>query len=172
MTAQIMDRFLFRGEEYRLVGGEGGPLISPQDFGMEPGFIHTACWRGFYSAYEIKDDQIFLVEMTMREKKGNYIAINNKMPEVTGDQALYEDIYLPVQFTGKLLLAKDFIQELYLHMGYQEPTSFKTVLELTFKDGGLTDIKDRSKEMEQEREALQAIYESEDFAEEIDEAFS
>ena len=45
-------------------------------------------------------------------------------------------------------------------------------LELTFKDGGLTDIKDRSKEMEQEREALQAIYESEDFAEEIDEAFS
>jgi len=172
MTAQIMDRFLFRGEEYRLVGGEGGPLISPQDFGMEPGFIHTACWRGFYSTYEIKDDQIFLVEMTMREKKGNYIAINNKMPEVTEHQACYENIYLPVPFTGRLLLAKDFIQELYVHMGFQEPTAFKTVLELTFKDGLLMDLQDRSKEMEQERETLKQKYESEDFYEEVDEAFS
>ena len=172
MTAQIMDRFVFRGEEYRLVGGEGGPLVSPQDFGMEPGFIHTACWRGFYSTYEIKDDQIFIVEMTMRESKGNYKAINNKMPEVTGNQALYEEIYLPVPFTGRLLLAKDFIQELYVHMGFQEPTSFKTVLELTFKDGCLIDFQDKSKEMEQERATLKKGYKRGDIAEGIDEAFS
>jgi hypothetical protein len=172
MTAQIMDRFLFKGKEYRLVGGEGGPLISPQDFGMEPGFLHTACWRGFYSTYEIKDDQIFLVEMTMRERKGNYIAINNTMPKVADHQASYEEIYLPVPFTGSLLLAKDFFDQLYVHMGFQEPTSFKTVLELTFKDGRLTDIKDRSKEMAQERETLKQRYESEGLYEEIDEAIS
>jgi len=147
-------------------------LISPQDFGMEPGFIHTACWRGFYSTYEIRDDQIFLVEMTIRERKGNYKAINNKIPEVSDHQALYEDIYLPVPFTGKLLLAKDFIQELYVHMGFQEPTSFKTVLELTFKDGRLIDVTDRSKEMEQEREAQRQKYESEYIYEEVDEASS
>jgi hypothetical protein len=57
-------------------------------------------------------------------------------------------------------------------MGFQEPTSFKTVLELTFKDGRLTDSKDRSKEMEQEREVQRQEYESEYIYEEVDEASS
>lgn len=47
MTAQISDTFLFKGDQYSLIGMSGGDLISPEQFGMEPKMIHTACYRGF-----------------------------------------------------------------------------------------------------------------------------
>jgi len=63
MTDQIPDTFLFRDEDYELIGMMGGELIMPQDFKMEPEALHTACWRGFYSTYEINNDGIFLKNM-------------------------------------------------------------------------------------------------------------
>lgn len=53
MTAQIPDTFIFNGEEYSLIGMKGGDLISPEQFGMLPGMLHTACYRGFYATYEL-----------------------------------------------------------------------------------------------------------------------
>lgn len=172
MTAQISDTFLFKGEEYSLVGTSGGELITPYDFGMKPKALHTACWRGFYSTYEITDDGIFLKNMTMQEKDGNYKPINNIMPEVTDGEAHYTDVHMLVSFTGKLRLAKDFIDELYIHMGFQKPSAFRKVLDLSFENGLLIDVKDRSEEMEQKRGAFKKKYESKDIIEGIYEAFS
>ncbi|MEM4721362.1 MAG: hypothetical protein QXT73_04810 [Candidatus Methanomethylicaceae archaeon] len=42
-----------------------------------------------------------------------------------------------VPFIGKLRLAKDFIQELYVHMGFQKPSAYQTVLDLLFEEGYL-----------------------------------
>ena len=80
MTAQILDIFIFRGCEFVLVGFAGGHLVEPEDFGMEPDTPYTACWRGFYATYEIIDGEIFLKEMMLREKNGNYKPINHLMP--------------------------------------------------------------------------------------------
>ena len=172
MTAQISETFFYKGEEYELVGMDGGDLISPLDFGMEPVALHTACWRGFYSTYEITRDGIFLKEMTMREKNGNYKPVNNIMPELADHEAHYKNLYVRVPFTGKLRLAKDFIDELYIHMGFQKPSAFETILDLTFEDGRLIDVKDRSKEMEKIRGEFKKRYEGKDIIEGIDEAFS
>lgn len=172
MTAQISDTFLFKGEEYTLVGMSGGELITPYDFGMKPEALHTACWRGFYSTYEISADEIFLKDMTMREKDGNYKPINNILPEVTDGEAHYLDVHMRISFTGKVRIAKDFINELYIHMGFQKPSAFRKVLDLSFEDGLLIDVKDRSEEMEQKRGAFKKEYESKDITEGIDEAFS
>ncbi|MEM4721363.1 MAG: hypothetical protein QXT73_04815 [Candidatus Methanomethylicaceae archaeon] len=49
MTAQIPEKFFYKGELFDLVGIEGGNLVFPQDFGMEPEALHTACWRGLFS---------------------------------------------------------------------------------------------------------------------------
>lgn len=77
-----------------------------------------------------------------------------------------------VPFTGKIRLAKDFPEELYIHMGYQKPTAFKTVLDITLKEGRVVEIKDRSQEMEEKRGAFQKHDESGNMIQTIDEAFS
>ena len=49
MTAQISDIFLFKGEQYMLIRTAGDRLISPDDYGMHPVMISTACYRGFHA---------------------------------------------------------------------------------------------------------------------------
>jgi len=77
-----------------------------------------------------------------------------------------------VPFTGKIRLAKDFIGELHIHMDYQKPTAFKTVLDITLKGGRVVEINDRSQEMEENRGAFKQHYESGNMVQTIDEAFS
>jgi len=73
-------------------------------------------------------------------------------------------------------LAKDFIRELYIHMGYQKATAFETVLDVTLKNGRVVEITDRSQEIEQKRGAFKEYFESGDMSsdmrQKIEEAFS
>lgn len=172
MTAQISDTFFFKGDEYSLIGMSGDNLASPAQFGMKPEMIHTACYRGFYATYELTEEALYLRELTLREKDGNYLPIEGIEPAKEDYQATYHGLSVVVPFTGKIRLAKDLIEELYIHMGYQKPTAFKTVLDITLKDGRVVEINDRSKEMEQKRGAFKKHYESGNILEKIEEAFS
>ena len=105
MTGQIQDTFLYNGEKYELVAFKGGELITPQMYGMEPEALHTACWRGFFSTYEITDKGLFLVQMTMHQKDGKYKPIDNTMPDRQDSEATYLGIRLLAPFTGTIRLA-------------------------------------------------------------------
>jgi len=173
MTAQIPDTFLFKGENYSLIGIQGGNLASPEQFGMESEMIHTACYRGFYATYELTEKALYLRAIALREKNGNYLPIEGIEPVKEDYQATYHGLNVVVPFTGKIRLAKDFIEELYIHMGYQKATAFKTVLDISLKDGRVAEIKDRSQEMQQKRgDFLKHYYESENIMKAIEEAFS
>ena len=67
--------------------------------------------------------------------------------QISDDEARYKDINLFVSsFTGKLRIARGFIDELHIHMGFPKPSAFKTVLDLTFEGGQLKETKtDRKK---------------------------
>lgn len=172
MTAQISDRFRFKGDAYSLIGLNGGDLASPEQFGMEAEMIHTACYRGFYATYVFTEEALYLNELTLREKHGNYLPIGGIEPAKEDYQSTYHGLSVVIPFTGKIRLAKDFIEELYLHMGYQKPTAFKTVLDISLKDGRVVEIKDRSQEMEQKRGAFKKHYESGNMLQTTAEAFS
>lgn len=172
MTAQISDTFLFNGDTYYLIGINGGSLASPEQFGMEPEMISTACYRGFYATYELTEKALYLRALTLREKNGNYLPIEGINSLNKNYQAVYDGLSVVVFFTGKIRLAKDFITELYIHMGYQKPTAFRIVLDITLKDGRVVEIKDRSQEMEQKRGAFKKYYEPGNKVQTIDEAFS
>ena len=155
MTTQIPDRFLFKGDEYSLIGMDGGDLASPKQFGMEPKMMHTGCYRGFYATYELTEESLYLKKLTLREKNRNYLPIEGIEATKEDYQATYHGLSVVVPFTGYIRLAKDFIKELYVHEDYyQKSTAFKTVLDITLKDGKVVGINDRSREMEQERGAL------------------
>jgi hypothetical protein len=172
MTAQIPDTFIFKGEEYSLIGMKGGDLISPEQFGMLPEMLHTACYRGFYATYELMETGLYLRKLTLREKGGNYLPIHGVPPQKEKHQASYHALSVQVPFTGKIRLAKDFIEEFYIHMGYQKPTAFKTVYDVTIENGRVVELKDRSKEMEKKRGAFKRQYETGNLVQGIEEAFS
>ena len=79
--------------------------------------------------------------------------------QISDDEALYKDINLPVSFfTGKLRIARGFIDELYIHMGFPKPSAFKTVVDLTFEAGKLKGTKNRSREMMKKRGTFKKLY--------------
>jgi hypothetical protein len=45
MTAQAADTFCFKSKAHELIGLEGMGLFSPDDVGMIPEMLHTACNR-------------------------------------------------------------------------------------------------------------------------------
>jgi hypothetical protein len=172
MTAQMSDRFIFRGEEYVLVGTSGGELFSPQQYGMEPEMIHTACYRGFYATYELTDDALYLRSLTIRERRGRYVPLGGVVPDRDQSRATYDGLSVVVPFTGTLRLAKDFIEELYIHMGFQKPSAFETVIDVGLKAGRVVSFEDRSAEMAEERGAFKARYDASGMIERIEDAFS
>jgi hypothetical protein len=160
MTAQKTDRVLFKGDKYSLIGMTEGKLASPEQFGMEPEMISTTCVRGFYATYELTEKVLYLRKLTLRERNKNYQSIGGIKPEFDGYDPTYYGLSEVILFTGKVRLAKDFIKELYIHMGYQKPTAFKTVFDITLNEGVVVAIKDRSEEMEQKRGDFKRKYES------------
>lgn len=173
-TGQISDTFIFKGNKYSLIGKTDGDLAHPKQFGMNPVMIHTACHRGFYTTYELTDESLILRELILREKDGNYLPISGIKPdtEKKKNKATYTGLNIKVNFTGKIRLAKDFIDELYIHMGFQKPTAFKTVLDIALKEGHIVEIKDRSKEMEKKRGEFKQRFESGELKQSIEESFS
>ena len=151
MTSQIPDEFRYNGEIYDLVGIDGTGLYSPSDFGMQPFSTCTACWRGYMMKYDCIDNKLLLVGMEVNSRDA---------PEVNGVKAIegtgffnysYVDIGLQTKFNGTILLAKDFIQEMYVHMGFQRPMAYRTVLELEIKGGEIIKVTDLSEDMAYQR---------------------
>ncbi|WP_041923004.1 hypothetical protein [Cyanobacterium aponinum] len=121
---------------------------------MNPQMLHTACYRGFYSTYEIKDNQLLLQEMVVGEIKGQYPEINGVEPKQQDYGVYYENLRLLTDFTGVIRIAKELIDTLYIHMGYQKGTAYNTLLELKFQHGNLIDIRDLSKQNTRKRGAF------------------
>ncbi|MHA1137401.1 MAG: hypothetical protein ACTSSE_13030 [Candidatus Thorarchaeota archaeon] len=156
MTAQIPDQFRYEGEAYDLVGFDGETLYEPLDFGITTQMASTACWRGYQMFYDCKDGKLILDHIHARTD--DKITVNGVTPRESGDgnqmvffNTFYENLGLKTKFTGTLLLAKDFISEMYVHMGFQSPDAFRTVLEIHVKDGDITKVKDLSEKMEERR---------------------
>lgn len=158
MTAQISDSVRYRGKKYSIAGRNGGDLFDPADHGLKPVGRCTACWRGFVSAYAVDDGRLLLDTLS--------IYLNEPAPPLFGvpprpDQgkfrrfdAIYEGLAHRVPYTGGLLLAARFIEELYVHMGFHPAWKYREVHELVFRDGALVQESDRSTQMAEFRGEL------------------
>lgn len=153
MTGQVPDTLIYNNSSYSIVGLKGEGLPHPLDFDLKPVSPHTANWRGFIMTYIIVEDQLILHEMnvTVEDTEGKPPLINDVKPKLKKEGLIhltYENLKLKTQFSGKILIAKDFIDSMYVHMGFQSPISFEKVIELTFKRGKLETTSELSKMME------------------------
>jgi hypothetical protein len=144
MTAQISDVVVYRKSDYALARVNGTGLFQPADHGFTPGEISSACWRGFYCAYEVADGSLFLTrvyvglseedEAALNQgggprlfgraprrytEQGYRVTLNTGETETSweSDDFIVDGLREPMPFTGGLILAADFIRELYVHMG-------------------------------------------------------
>lgn len=159
MTAQAHDRVRWRNHDYTLVGVEGSGLFDPHDYGLEPRATTTANWRGWVATYSVEDDQLALVELDdvglVLDGEKTAPSVNGVTPQQTGPGPyVYPNLDMPIPFTGRLLIARDFIQSLYVHMGFHPAWQFEESWELTLDDGILIEGRDLSAEMRKVRNAI------------------
>ena len=82
MTLQILDKFIYKGDEYSLFDIPEGDFFSPDQYGMQATMLHTACYRGFFACYELLETGLYLRELTIRDENENYPLIGRTPPRL------------------------------------------------------------------------------------------
>jgi hypothetical protein len=181
MTAQISYVVVYRGKPHCIAGINGKGLFDPAEHGLKPVVISTACWRGYHCTYEIADGSLLLTQLNIGlDEKDRAAAERDEGPllcgkvpkpnlvevqgwdDRTGETTTYhlllgfvfDGLREIVPFAGGLLLADDFIEELYVHMGFHPAWKFKEVHEVLFEKGRVVKEADRSAEMAEFREMV------------------
>jgi len=151
MTGQMSDQVLYKGEAYPLVVVSGEGLFTPGDFGLNPYFTCTACWRGYLMWHKCENGELVLDGMSVSNK--DPVEINGVMPTQPKElfKYMYEGLSIKTKFTGSIMIAKDFIQSMYVHMGFQSPETYRTVIRLEVQYGNITREDDLSMSMESRR---------------------
>ncbi len=161
MTAQAPDQFFYRDQKLDLVGLKGNELPIPSDFGIETRSASTGCWRGYIMRYRIIENRLTLEGFWFNPQ-------NDELPEINGVKPIkvrretglvglgfkkeYKDLNKMIPFNGSVWLAKNFIRSEYVHMGFQSPTAYRTVLKFDFENGIIVNVEDKSKAVEISRE--------------------
>jgi hypothetical protein len=194
MTAQTPDTLIYRRKQYEVIGDSGEGLISPVQFNIKPQWMDTGNARGYDSTYSVVRKALVLTKLVVHSREYPPINGSQAKPQIAsylvmGDdetdnrlRAFSPDIFEPretgyqeyaglnikVLFTGGLLAGRNFIDSMYVHMGYQLPHTFKTLLEFRFDDGKLvsaTSLSARMAEMRrtiaEEQQAWLAAHQSE-----------
>lgn len=149
MTAQIPNTVVFRKMVYDIIGLENGRLFYPEDFGFRPSMIHTACCDGFFARYLIRKSGLYLERLTIYSEDQVYPHLNRIAPKPSRQEygcMFYDRVFLPIPYTGAIRLGRDFINRYYVHLGYQKPSGYETVIDCFFRSGALVRCVDRSRE--------------------------
>ncbi len=140
----------YRGKSYSLAGKNGTGLFDPADHGVKPVGRCSACWRGFLCTYAVRDRRLLLdaLAVCLDGPAPTLFGVPPKQDEgsIRRFDAVYEGLAHTVPYTGGLLLAVDFIEELYVHMGFHPAWKYREVHELVFRDGELVQEADRSEQ--------------------------
>lgn len=159
MSGQINDKLIYNDAEYNISAIEfPEAFIDIYSLGIKPKMNSTACWRGYVATYTINNSKLVLDKLYTNN--GNNIEnepplINNKLPNIIIKEGLideyknsrdfvYENIDLPINYTGSIIITNELIMERYVHMGFQSPTSYKVVIQLIFNEGQLVSSNDLS----------------------------
>lgn len=125
MTAQISEKLFYKGEETWMASE---PLDQYLKNRNNIKFISpsTNCWRGYFGQWEIKDDKLYLIELTGELEGYIEVDLNYLFP---GQKHVFAD-----WFSGKIKVPQGKLLD-YVHMGYA--SLYERDLILEFKNGVL-----------------------------------
>lgn len=161
MTAQVGDKIRNLDSSLEVLALSTPIGFSPEEFGITPGVRSTACWKGFWCEYEIKNGAFFLKTLYVNAKDDNYPLINGVSPLLEpypGARMLnymghhiYRDINVPIEYTGKIIAVDGFRSE---YLGLRLIRSFDRVMEWSFENGQLISVENLSETINAFREEL------------------
>ena len=175
MTAQFSDTLQYEEKDYEIAGINGDGLFNPAQYKMKPIWQCTACWRGFVTRYQVENDELHLTALSISltdvdwQNKGRkfpkiqppiiegYKAIDMSVEQWSLFEYYYTNMRLLIPFTGGLLLTRDFIEDLHVHMGFHPAWKYRTVYELLFEKGRLIRSIDISKKMAEIRLEMKEV---------------
>lgn len=178
MTAQIGDIYKYQNTQYTIVALTSAAAFHPADFGLEPHASSTACYRGYWCEYNITNDKLLLKDLYLFNSDGKYPPLNgtevsppefeeyecyrgnSKKPEKVTMPAhmghrVYRDVNIAIPYTGKILLGSGFIDEYYIHMGFQRGWAYEKLIEFVFEEGILLECNDLSSIAQAQRDAIE-----------------
>ena len=178
MTAQIPDTYRYKSKVYDIVAMTNPMGFDPRDYGLEPHSSCTACWRGYWCEYVIKYGKLIMERLLLFNQDDNYPDFNGvhvspqeykeieyreffdeggkikkkTIPDNWGHRTYNAN--MKMDYTGKIVLGKGFLDEFYIHMGFQRPWAYNDLKEFDFKDGKLISVTDHSAFAEKLREKI------------------
>jgi hypothetical protein len=156
MTAQILDALLLNAQRLSIVGVNGSGLFDPFALGMHPFSRITSCWRGYVCGYKVLQDKFFLhrLQINLEEEAPLIHGVKPFAQEHGTFKNVYAELNLPIDFTGGILAASDFIQELYVHMGFHPAWKYRNVFELVIAHGAVLETRNVSGRMDEIRQEM------------------
>jgi len=126
MTAQAGERLLYKGEETWMAAE---PLNQYLHNRNDIKFVSpsTACWRGYYGKWEIKDRKLYLIELKAYLEGYREVGLDYLFP---GQNTAFAN-----WFSGKIRIPQGEMLD-YVHMGYA--SLYERDLILVFENGLLT----------------------------------
>ncbi|MCK9466950.1 MAG: hypothetical protein M0P94_01345 [Candidatus Absconditabacterales bacterium] len=122
MTAQAGERLIFKGEECWMATEPLRQYLHNKNYiSFVP--TSTACWRGYYGKWEIKNKKLYLIDLEANLGYGK-VDLSYLFP---GKNEVFAN-----WFSGKIRIPQGEILE-YVHMGYE--SLYKRDLILVFKNG-------------------------------------
>lgn len=174
MTAQIPDTYIYHEDEYLFVASEPRFYFDPKTLGIEPESISSACWRGFWCTYEISNKGFVLKDLYIHTKDDKYPPINRSTSHIdvidhvgisgiagatsfgNGGYRNYKELSLPMDYTGNILIGRNFLNHYYLHLGYQRFYTYELLVEIVVVNGKIIKMFDRSEIAKLVREKIDA----------------
>ena len=158
MTAQIPDSLLWDGTEHDIVAIDDVWPFSPREHGLAPVSPHTACWRGYVARYAIASGRLVLRTLRIGTEAAAAARVWCGVQPSRGaadEMWEYENVDLPVRYSGGMVIATELRSELYVHRGFQPPYAYEGVLELAFVESRVVSVADRSSGMARIRGLLE-----------------
>lgn len=156
MTAQIPDTLLLQDRKLSIVGVNGRGLFDPAGRGMQPVPRLTSCWRGYVCTYKTPYNKFLLDKLELN--LGSEGPVIDEVKPLFSRENTFDNTYsglnLPVDFSGGILAASDFVQQLYVHMGFHPAWKYRNVFELVLSQGYVLETRDVSERMEQIRNEM------------------
>lgn len=153
MTKQVSDNLTYNGESYTIIGfSEEDPYYS-FDFDVNPVSASTACWRGFYCGYEVKEYRLYFEHYIVNHSNDNKTAseeppapINEVAANLSSSDFIgkwqYSNIDLFIDnYSGGILIANNLSKEAR-SSPIQRLSDYGNMYELIFSFGVLLDSYD------------------------------
>ena len=122
MTAQARESLIYKGEEILMAAEPLSQYLKNRNIKFI--FTSTACWRGYYGQWEIRDSKLYLIGLEAYIEGNTEVGLDYLFPN--------QNIVFANWFSGEIRIPQGRMLD-YVHMGYA--SLYERDLILAFENG-------------------------------------